>query len=92
MSNLDNPSAAPELRIVFLLLKLLAALFYKRDIVPVFDSFLCWFASVALISAQMLNCVWAFDDNLVKHEFKLAHIVPVCSGYDYRQGDATLVH
>ena len=25
-----------------------------------------------------------FDDDLVQHKFKLTHIVPVCSGYDYR--------
>jgi hypothetical protein len=31
-------------------------------------------------------------DYLIKYEFKLAHIVPVCPGYDYRQGDATLGH
>jgi hypothetical protein len=84
VSNLDNPSSALELWIVFLLLNLLAPLLYMWDVVPVFDSFLRRFTRVALVSAQMLNGVWTFDDDLIEHEFKLAHIVSVCSGYDYR--------
>lgn len=84
MSNFDNPSAAPEQRIVFHLLNFFASLFYERDILSVFYNLLRRFSGVAFVSAQMLDGVRSLDDDLVKHEFKLAHIVSVCSGYDYR--------
>jgi len=83
---------APEQWVVLLLLDFLTSLFYLRDVIAIFDSLLCWFAGVALVSTKMLNRVWALDDDLIEHKFKLAHIVPVCSCYDYRQRDATLVH
>jgi len=36
--------------------------------------------------------VGTVDDDFIQNEFKLTHVVPVCSGYDYRQGDSTFVH
>jgi hypothetical protein len=40
----------------------------------------------------MLFGIWTLNDDLVQHKFKLAHVVPVCPGDDYRQRDTTPVH
>ena len=59
-------------------------LLYVRDVVSIFDSLLCRFTAIATVSTQMLLGVRTFNDDLVQNEFKLTHIVSVCSGYDYR--------
>lgn len=47
---------------------------------------------VSFISTETLFALWTFNHNIFKHCFQLSDIVPVCSGYDYRERDPTPVY
>jgi len=76
----------------FLLLNFFSALFDMRNVQPIFDSLLRRFSGISFISTKMLNCIGTFNNNCIKHRCQLADIMSICSGYDYRERDTTLVH
>lgn len=93
MGNLNNPAAGFEVWIDLLFLDFFSTLLDVWNVVSLFDNVLGWFTRVTFVSAEMLfNAIGTFNDNFIQYELKLTGIMPVCSGYDYRQRDPTAVY
>ena len=92
MGYFNNPPSGLEIRVGLLLLDFFSALFYMRNVISIFDSLLRGVASVTFVSAQILLGVRALNYYGIKNCHQLADIMPVRSGYDYRERDPTRVH
>jgi len=85
MRCLNDPSACFEIWVFLLLLNLLPAPLYVRDVITLSNNFLGWLASIALISAKMLlNVIRTIDHDLIQYRLELGHIMSVRPGYDDR--------
>ena len=85
MRRLNDPSAGFEIWIFLLLLNLLPAPLYVRDVITVFDNFLGWLASITLVSAKvLLNVIGTIDHDLVQYHLELGDVMSVRPGYDNR--------
>lgn len=92
MSNFNHIPSRFVGWINFLLLNFFSALFYMRNVQPIFDNLLRRFSGISFVSTKMLDRIGTFDNNCIKYRCQLADIVAICSGYDYRERDTTLVH
>jgi len=88
----NHPFAGFISRINLFLLFLLFALCDVRGVASIFDSLLCRGSSVTFVSKKILVSVWLLNYNSIEDTSQLADIMPVCSGYDYRQRDPTPVY
>ena len=81
----DHPSSGFIRRICLFLLYFFPTLFHVRDIVSVHDRLVCRFTGISLVCAEILFDVFGASDNdFIKNQFKLCHIVTVGSGDDDR--------
>lgn len=85
MRHFNHPSPVFIGRVSFFLLNFFPALFYVGNIVSVHDRLISRFAGIPLVCAKMLfDTFRTCDDDFIKHQFKLCHIVAIGSGDDDR--------
>src|SRR3989339_888674 len=96
MTNFYDPSACPVAGNGFFRLDFLTAATYMRDIVPVDYALVCRFTVIAFVGAKVLKLfclrLWSFNDNAIQDDLQLSYIMPIRSGDDDRERDATLFH
>ncbi len=85
MRYFNHPSPGFIFRIGLFLLNFFPTLFYVRNIVSVHDRLISRFTGISLVGAKMLfDTFGPCDDDFIKHQFKLCHIVAIGSGDDDR--------
>ena len=95
MTDLNNPASSLLAGMTLLGFLLLRATGHMRDVAVALNDFQRRLATVSGISAQMLGLTLkrhlAFDHDRRQDGVELRDVMPVRSGHDERQGDATSV-
>ena len=94
--DLDNPASGFFLRVPFEFAGLLPSAVDMRNIAVFFYDLQSRCAGVARVGTQMFvssqRWIGSLDFDAIEHDFNLRNIMPVCSGHDEGQRDATTVH
>lgn len=92
----DNPASCFFLRVAFEFAGLLSSAFDMRNVAMFLNDFQGRCAGITCVGAQMFvpsqRWIGSLDFDVVEHGFNLRNIMPVCSGHDEGQRDATAVH
>jgi len=95
MADLNNPASGFLSRMQLLGLLLLGATGHMRNVIMALNDFQRWLAAISGIQTQMLGATLgrrlALDHDGRQHCVELRNIMPIRSGHDERQGDATAV-
>lgn len=95
MADLNNPTPGFLSRMPLLCLLLLRATGHMRNVAMAFYDLQRWLSAIAGIKAQMFGATFsrrfALDHDGRQDCIELRNVMPVRSGHDERQGDATAV-